>query len=224
MKLSIISCEPEILDLCDIHLIIPEQLQYDDIVDYFRRTNVYKILDNGAYEGNQLSIDELLDWAKELRVHEVVAPEVFQDYDGSLKLLREFRSVCPKNLKIHYVYHSVLPELPLPGCDVIGIPTWMETEAFGRSALAHFLHTLIIHEDADIEIHLLGLNDLEDTIRCKPYVRSVDTSLPVTLGHHGYDVLEYTKDETQLSRAPWKKPNNWELVIRNCKTLKRLLE
>jgi hypothetical protein len=66
--------------------------------------NKYKILDNGAYElGDSLDDKILIEWAKKLKVNEVVAPDTFGKKDNTIKKLQQFLKQCPTNIKIQAV-------------------------------------------------------------------------------------------------------------------------
>lgn len=54
------------------------------------------ILDNGAYEGTQLTAHDLLGLAYDYNVDEIVAPDVMGDGDATLDMLEDFMAIYKK--------------------------------------------------------------------------------------------------------------------------------
>ena len=73
------------------HMILPEACSLsEEYVQYYTRTEGYKILDNGIVEGEALDWDDLIQLAYDLEVDEIVVPDVLKGSNASQRMAIQF--------------------------------------------------------------------------------------------------------------------------------------
>jgi hypothetical protein len=225
MKLAII---PPVSRLAEIqnreyHLLLPQlldtYLDYESFYTYmpkkkdlaqYSTCDKFYILDNGAAEGVEWELRDLLALAYEMRtIDEIVLPDVMGDGEATQARLDEHRNQIRDPLMGYmYVAHGksaweVLNRaayaLQHQNITTIGLPRCLfdtvENNEYGirlRCKLAEEIKETIHHRD--VNIHLLGASPLwyEETrlAASSEYIRSMDTSLPYVLASHGYGMYE----------------------------------
>lgn len=163
----------------------------------------YKIMDNSIIElGEAFNLDDLIVEACKCKVNEIILPDVFQNGEATLTLVKEsINYLRNKNIlgefKLQAVCHGkTIEEFKksfeelnnIKEIDVIGIPKVL-TKTFGNRCLLYN-----IFKNTNKEIHLLGcwdsfneLNVLPDEAFSK--IRSLDTCLIALLSQNGDDVF-----------------------------------
>jgi len=211
-----ISALTELSALTDYDFVIgPVYRRFKEYADFYKKQNAlgrYVILDNGAFEGELLEDEDLLDIAQELQPAEVVAPDVLYDRKATLDRVKGFLGkfkllegaadikiqVCPcgQTTEEYVQSYANLVEV----ADVVGLTylTFLEPQS-PVMGLSHFgaeskrlsvLHTLVGRGliDSNIPHHLLGLANL-DALKhyagMYPWIRSIDTSFPIAAAMEG---------------------------------------
>jgi len=154
---------------------------------YYKHTpHLYKILDNGLWEGEVIENEKLLDTAIELRCQEIIAPD---DKSGekTLEMTHKFLALLTrKDLRKDFLIHGVVhgeTEREMKGClkglldlgvDIIDMPKML-----GVNYRTHCLHVLREQFNSNIPVHFLGFYKEElEILRDNKDVRSFDTSVP----------------------------------------------
>lgn len=202
------------------HMLLPMQVNDDSrsAIESLCPIDHYTILDNGVYEGTQVSFQDLLGYADEFNINEIVLPDVFKDAAANLALHKEtFANKIPdasgKGIPLGYmivpqgkdaiewlinlerIRNALREAHPLWAVGrrwVIGMPKWLGAEDYTvRPALLEYFY----QQGESWPIHLLGCNDLNElrAIRSlinarKAKVRSMDTSFPIKLAYEGHNI------------------------------------
>jgi hypothetical protein len=200
----------------------------------------YKILDTGAFEGEGMGGEELLNVAIELRAHEVVIPDVMGDSEATWEKMLEFayHARLSSQFKYGFVIHTPyaeggpaqLAELADPKydwIDVVYLPKLLwKHDPLARLDLAGHIHQF---HSKRFEVHMLGsvAEDPTEIIAAarSGFVRGIDTSLPFVESFYGNTMDVWTngtrpkrpENYFALPRAGF----NEFLVEKNIRTTKR---
>jgi hypothetical protein len=161
------------------------------------------VLDNGAFEGDLFSVEDLVRLVEELKPHEVVLPDVIGDSKatviGSKACLNRLGGnivvqVCPQGSTFSEWVDCYRELSELPGVSCIGLSyIWtledpMPWDFFGpmnpmEAARLRSIHHLVGtgYLKRGIPHHLLGLSDPRALrwYAMYPFIRSIDTSFPI---------------------------------------------
>jgi hypothetical protein len=207
------------------HLVLAPLCANVQYLDFYRKhQRGHKILDNGVYEGANLTDRELLTIAIKVGATEVVAPDVLDDMEATVDRLHRFMSLADPNMfKIMVLLHaktwvefkyilSVALEVPNVS---IGLPK--------RAALyfgpdARITEAEIVRQvSPEVPIHAFGCTDniLEAAgLAQQGFVRGIDSADPVVRGLHKQGLLGLPI----AHRPPDYFETGWEIteeVIRN---------
>lgn len=171
----------------------------------YARTGKYVILDNGAAESVKIKADRLAAMALDLGVHEVVAPDVLADMEGTVANTLDFLRWDGERLEDNKVKIGIVAQgsnfAEAMACvvtvmrsyyayrvSVVYLPRLLVTSKHpdARLMLAQAIHTRY----PELEIHFLGASRkwLQEPVAMAekvPFVRSIDTSVPFTEAYHG---------------------------------------
>ena len=175
----------------------------DYYADFARKNNNYKIMDNSIIElGEAFSMQDLVNEAIKCNVDEIILPDVFEDGEKTVKVVKEsiewlrdnnllgkfkLMAVChgkgPKELDDTFTALNNIPEI-----DVIGVPKVLTTWITSRVKSAEHMTT-----QTNKEVHLLGcwdsLKELKEiTDGCK--IRSIDTCMPALLSIYDMNTFD----------------------------------
>lgn len=150
------------------------------------------ILDNGIVEGDPVQPEDLLALAYVLDADEIIAPDVYNDMQGTLDKLYAFMKIA-RNFKVMAVLHArtweefekILQQSLQLGVSALALPRVMTTSLGGSARL---IAAELIREKSDLPIHALGSTHrlLEGLDLAKQgIVRGIDSSAPVVLGLKG---------------------------------------
>jgi hypothetical protein len=182
--------------------------------NYFRECKNYKILDNSAYElKNALNEEDLMEYARIMKVQEVVAPDDMlqckKTIDRTQAFLQNNKGVIKRyKYKVMGVVHGKNETQWMKcfkwmnnnkGIDVIGVSKadiwWRhEDKVYGR-----FYQVWGVTDIVKKPIHLFGATDIRDYFLEWPsYVRSMDTKnlLKIVTDQRGWDA-NLTKGELE---------------------------
>jgi len=178
--------------LGDMLFIIARNDMPKEICDFYRRTNYYKMMDNGVWEtGEPIDQEAYLELAKELRVDEIILPDYLRDPKRTLEESRAFLETTSRRFKYAYVVHGYDPlewleyyrEVP-EEADVICIPVYMQKIYHCRPGLIGYLKKKGLLDPRPH--HILGCDDLLELYAYPDnLIRSVDTSLPFSTAQQG---------------------------------------
>lgn len=186
----------DVLNNRDYNMLLVHLCNNPKYVEWAKKLNGYKIMDNSIIElGESFSFENLLKFALICNVNEIILPDVFKNGGATYKLAKDcikkynkFKKENPmdKLPKLMAVCHgNNLKEFKecfnklnqLKEVDVIGIPKVITTWCGCRSNLFN------IYSQTNKEIHLLGcwyslkeLNNFNKEMRNK--IRTIDTCLP----------------------------------------------
>lgn len=179
--------------------LIDEDQEYFEYYKNKIKEGVFVIMDNGAFEGEDLSNEELLELYYKLKPTELVLKDILFGGEESYKLTKEsyefFRSKnisaklmgVPQGKSLEEWKENAIRVLEL-GVDTIGVPRVLDkVQKDGRIEAAKFIR----ENDLDVEIHLLGAaEDFGETKRVLDAVniRSMDTSLAHMISKEGLDI------------------------------------
>jgi len=215
MRVAIIA-PPRLLHLSEAtnyHLGLVQLVKTDKVYREWHRTQAeaghYVILDNGAAEGVvPPSPPILLRWAREIKANEVVAPDALCDFRGTLSLTEQFITEAlirqSFNGNFMLVPHGQdytewlycfrrMRELWSGPRFIYGISRAVERRwdfPVRRSEIVMRLVRDGLLRPLE-QVHLLGVgNSLVDIelLADSPYVRGIDTSLPIVAAQHGVDL------------------------------------
>ncbi|SRR5580765_6218249 len=202
MKLAIISPTKFLIPytFTDYHLMLAHMsTDYDYMSYYSTVARGYKILDNSVIElGRALHPDELEQAIAALNPHELVLPDTpgshKDTYEAAQKLGPFFKAKYP-DLKLQVVpqaedggsvcfMKSMYKFLQIPEVDTIGIPKSLKEERL------NVLRLIEADRPTHWDYHLLGTwgnpaNELRQVPIDHPWIRGVDSKIPVRLGLHG---------------------------------------
>lgn len=82
-------------------LLIHWAMENREYCEFYKKSNIYKMLDNSFYELKRaMPTEELIKWAIELNVDEVVAPDQMFNYKKNKQLIDEFLYEFNKSKKV----------------------------------------------------------------------------------------------------------------------------
>lgn len=184
----------------DTHLILAQEVaktpQYGDFYRKRCMAGDYIIVDNGAFEKEDVDVEGVLEAAHKVYVPncggvEVVAPEVMGDVDGSISKFLDFVELLNKrnityfrimvvlqgenSTEVQKMHNQIVPKVPpaLRSIITYGIPKYLGDL---RPGIVKDLT-----KNKMPSIHLLGLVGAADRKNELAGVRSLDTSYPATV-------------------------------------------
>lgn len=216
MKLALIPPIPHLtwVDRFIYHMVIaPVAWENSGYAQYYRKAKGFKILDNGAFEGDMLSMKQIHQIARTIGANEIVLPDVLGDDVGTLALVTESLKSADEQFSYAAVvqgsdyeacmrlvaYYNVHPQI-----STIMIPKHLGSIDQGiRTKLAGFAHK---------PVHLLGaINNYTEEVMDIPYelrvkIRGIDTSLPFVLASYfkrlkaGIDFSDLPRQKAYFSK------------------------
>lgn len=212
----------------DIYLALAHLIDDDGENEYarFHRREALKgrrvILDNGLFEGAQVSTDALLHRARAINASVVCAPDVLYDSAGTIKEFKqfirakqEFGLVCevmgipqadnPAGWWECFRFFDLSKDCDLIGLSILAIPQSFGELVGGRDKITasrmHVIQQLYAHTSLlgrrSTPCHMLGLGDSYEDLklanRLLPSVVSNDTSSAFIHGKHS---VRYREDGT----------------------------
>lgn len=187
-----------LLDTGDYHLANAYQFNRNTrILEWFTeraRMGDTVILDNGAHELGEASVETLFEAAKHIRPSIIICPDTVQDVDKTIQLMFQHIDSCARhaqNVMIAPQGHSIDEWIECTSVmlhwirnyidtPVVGVVKYLDAYDGGRTKAVDWLVN-----DADIpqeQIHLLGVwrtvRDVVNTYRRFPYLAGMDSTLP----------------------------------------------
>lgn len=218
-----------------ISLVLPRLLQTKDQISHFRNTGSYKILDNGAAEGELTDFNKLLQMAIEIAADEVVLPDVLSNCAETMTLAVKTAEACKRHPRFKYMGviqgYSVTEMMKcldvfasLEHITAVGIPR-ITAEALRMTYIRSDMARAITERyPGRFEIHCLGSTRWThepEALSLIPEIRSMDTSLPIYLGMQGISIDKCGKETTARPKGffEYDKPSDqqWELINRNAR-------
>lgn len=216
----------------DFYLVLSHLIPKDkEYTEFFKNTDKYKILDNGAYENSQPEpIKVLVDKAEMIGANEIVLPDVFKDMDHTMtytldalcylqheNLMGKYKLMAVPQGKNPTEYIKCLRFFcNMPEIDVIGLSFIVIKDAFkGSTGIDEVMaNRILVTNIIDFwekrpkkEFHLLGMGNCMELNIQKRYdwIRGADSS---TCFVHGMNDIVFT-DEKGLARARIEKPASY---------------
>jgi len=189
-----------------LFLLAQEVLVSDEYRNFFAKQKKYKILDNGAFELREpLLFEDILEAADLVDADEIVLPDYPLKPKKTVSAVKDFFSVCSNDEKNSYnfcavphgktlkaflkCYAELLTEYPhlitCIGWTIIDLHKYnFRLRPFAFFTVYHLYFSGLAPwcNFFKTEHHLLGLDEPQELLIYRPdLVRSVDTSLPVSL-------------------------------------------
>lgn len=242
MKFCIIAPDShlELSDYGSAYFLIANRCRNNGYLNFYlqRNKNKLTIIDNGAFEQEKpVHTDELLNFAKWLNVDEIVAPDLPKQPKQSLKLTLDFLDSLSvteqKRFKIQVVPHGktyeeykkntrklVKREVETIGFSIIDL--WKNWEWIRPFVVHSLLHE--IPELKKKELHLLGLDCLAELYTYQnACIRSVDTSLPISLAFHKSNLAAFSETHSRVEDNA-RLSSRYRLAVQNISTLRKVAE
>jgi len=201
----------------DMHLLLYHwALESKEYVDFMSRSKVYKILDNSQFElREEVDYDDVIRYAKRMKVQEVVAPDVMYNFKRTKELIEQFLPKVPKGMKIQgvvcgetfndlydcYVY--------LQRNELIDVVSFSKHGCSKASDLGHYGARQSVMKQLNFgfpdskkkkEIHMLGVNGFQDFLTSN--VRSIDGKFLAKLSYDDKHIdWDTSLDPSQLIGA-----------------------
>jgi hypothetical protein len=187
--------EPWILEQ-RMQMFLPHLLDREEYRHYMLKADGYKLMDNGAAEGETYGFDALNSIAATFGINEVVIPDTIGDCDLTIDLARwAVRSHKPQGVKWMAVVQGDSPStllkcwrelMRLDYVDIIGVPRHINKHH--PQARYQFLRSVKKLRKEDLwfkPIHALGSHSWlrEVTALAELGIRSMDTSLPLHMAY-----------------------------------------
>lgn len=186
----------------------------------FAKNNQYRILDNSCYElrGKGLGIEEIVKWAQDLDVDEIVLPDVYQDKDATLQKIAE--SIAYLILKFPQGIPFKLQAIPQGKNQeelILCLEEILKTYKYDSNGLYPAIHCIGINKlwnvkhlklileynlqkSPWVKYHKLGTNKISDWFNLPANLfRSADSRVlsKLVVGHD--DIWEAKLSESQIS-------------------------
>lgn len=170
------------------HLVLAQLLTRKDYATFFGGQKGYRILDNGAAEGERVTMPTLAAIAKEFNFDEVVVPDEMGNASKTIKMARLFeRYAEPNRQYMGVVQGKTVADIVkcatalsfLDYITVLGVPRHLNS--IHRDLRVNFGEALHNMYDRDLPLHFLGSGeDPREVIRLSTLdtARSHDTSVP----------------------------------------------
>ena len=191
--------------MSDIHLVLPlpglvDNPEYIRTYEEARTAGHYIILDNGCAEGSLVSEEFLLEFARKIRPHEIVAPDALDmgahTYNLTVAFLRDYPEAQDYNImavlqgetfaerKIYLEEYAGMDAIT-----TIGIPK-IQVRTEGSDARIKTARFIEKRYPGRFKIHLLGLNrrfptEMLDLPWSTTTVRSMDSAQPYKITESG---------------------------------------
>lgn len=193
-----------------------------EYAEWYATKKGYKILDNGAAEGEPVSFSELLNVAYAVGAHEIVCPDMMGHIEGTIAMSREFLDYVQNNrpeaindFKFGLVLQGKSMDEVLKCYNAFGYYKCFEPASvcYIPRILANNIHKSLrvnFMEAIDRgavdrhfeEFHALGAtHHMKEVVTlADTSIRGIDTSQPAVLTQYGIDMA--TGDTTARGRKP----------------------
>ena len=198
-----VQCLPKTIDkgyhMCLSNIVAKNDVYAKHFAELAKSENHWVLMDNGAAEGEQLSVDELIACYQRINPQEVVLPdtllngkETIQKSKDALKLICDFYDgavpftfmAVPQGATLYEWKECACEMVQWPEVKAIGISKFLQMETgdlYARERAVRILDDLFKQYNRyDIEVHLLGCSEspaVIDTIRRRfPFVRGCDSA------------------------------------------------
>jgi len=216
------------------HLALAQYLATDpDYLQMYQRirnqcNGAFIIVDNGAAEGELQSLDDIVKSAALVDADEIVLPDMLRDSKQTIELVTSSvvlnsiparkRFIVPQGRDL-IEWMSCLGHLTAKvKFSTIGVPKHLGSMPGGRHECLRMIEAAGFH--LDYNVHLLGLYDLpskelKDIVADFPWVRGVDSGLPVALAQHGLSLVA----ASQRCSLDWYAGFDYDLARWNVSTM-----
>lgn len=173
-----------------------KDVQYANQYKAAKRKGDFIMLDNGAAEGEMVSISWLKEMAELIDADEIVMPDALRDSNKSIQLYAQHHSAFPSNKKVVIVHGTSTDEMVAclrsymtinPGFTTVGIPKY----SYAFSTREEITKKVIQAAGHLYNIHWFGIysNPFKEVIAAKQSgARSIDSGAAVAYAQHGIDI------------------------------------
>lgn len=216
-----------------LHLVLAPLLRRNLYRGFYYAVSGYKILDNGAAEGELVKPRKLLTLAHSIKVDEVVVPDVMTKCEETMELVRSFEKYARQYPEFKYqavVQGTHYSEwwkclnfyLEQDWIDVVAFPRCMNNGE--RTTRVSFLSDAFQEGALPKSVHILGASRWVEEVKAfaimgrHGQIRSMDTSLPVVMGIAGC-TLDYDYVSRQTDYFDTNPANvDMEVIQKNVRT------
>jgi hypothetical protein len=194
----------------NIHLVLPlppliQNMKYLDVYQRAQRRGDFVILDNGCAEGQLVAGHHLLNVARAIRAHEIVAPDVMSDAAATLTATTNFIFDYQeaRDYSIMAVLQGETPDerdyllhqfAKMDPITTIGVPK-VHVKKYGSEVRKDIVRQIHKNYPGRFHVHLLGLNSVfptemrdVDFHRVGGNLRSMDSAQPFKVTEERYDL------------------------------------
>jgi hypothetical protein len=186
------------------HMVLAPLCRDKTYFNFYSKVQGFKMLDNGAAEGDMVDIEELLRLHSTLGCNELIVPDEYGDMHGTLRSLRKHlpfvetvQTQVVLQCRSWIEFHEMLNEALIAKPSAVALPRVM-TRYLGPHARLQAAEK--IRTTSDIPIHALGsttnLHEARELAR-QEIVRGIDSSAPVANG-----LAKLTLMDTYTGRQP----------------------
>lgn len=218
MKLALIPPTTFMTDslLSGYQMVLPQQINVDwaPTLKAGRKQGNYLILDNGIAEGDQVGLEQLVNFAYSFMVHEIILPDVIGDPSATITRAKQaeaylLKRECLGNFnfmgviqgtKWDDIRYCIEGYSRMLWVRVLGIPRALMTLLGENEIRPHIARYIQEQYPGQFKIHLLGTNGnyIQELARNgKDFnslqVRGVDTSAPYNYAHAGKFIDHFGK-------------------------------
>lgn len=186
----------------DYHMILPQIMLGNEAYHKFYKevATGYKIVDNGAAEGDRCSDEDLFWAAREVDANCIVIPDEMGHAQETIELVRQFGE---QGQDEEYIYDYMAVIQGKSYSDIVRCLDFYDTQPWITAIALPRLLCNTVHRDVRISfatafesfikgrfkfVHCLGAShSVEEVKELKniPIIQGIDTSLPATLGIEG---------------------------------------
>lgn len=197
--------------MCLAHLVVQDE-RYASFYRRMAAEGKYVLMDNGAAENSQLSVNDLLATYQIVDPTEIVIPDTICDKDATLEKAREFISkyshlpyrfmAVPQGRTIGEWCQCAKELMRMPRINSIGISKFLNIatgDKYARLRAAEYIDSIatLMYGNEDIEIHLLGCDEGPAIVReiqdIVVRVRGCDSAFAYIAAQAGVEITPNTK-------------------------------
>lgn len=190
----------------EYHLVLPHLVSRSVAYgDAMRERSGFKMMDNGAAEGEKLAAIELLELSTWVGVDEIVVPDALYDWFRTVELAKQFEKYAEDWLYRFdfalvlqgmdykdFVHCFMAYEHNFPWATTLMLPRLMVGALGVKEARMNFLSAFYDQIESRFRaVHLLGSSQYTDEVKLLrevPIVRGIDTSMPIAMGLEDKDI------------------------------------
>lgn len=208
-------------------------LEDEDYANFCKNSSNIKFLDNSVNElGEPIALDRMKEVAEVVGANYIVAPDYFGDARRTIDSYHETVKALGEGKVVGVLQGQTFEEAFM--ClnsykGSVAVPYAICSDKQTDSPLLMALKRALIVSNipSEIQIHLLGYNDLSEFFwyRARPNVVSLDTGIPILLGLQELDILDILASKSIPTLKQAEKielsQKGWTAICRNIALLRK---